>query len=61
MNTIISFANFVGSNWQSIVDAIAAISTAGWAICEVLARIPSIKANTTFEVIYNWLSKSKQQ
>lgn len=44
--------NFVFDNWGVIATALLAIS-------EVLALIPSVKANSIFQVIVGWLTKSK--
>lgn len=42
---------------QFIADNKAAILGAALAISEVLASIPSIKANSLFQLIFGWLSK----
>ena len=26
----------------------------GWVVCEILAQIPSIKANSVFQFIFSW-------
>lgn len=42
---------------QFIIDHWAVIATALWGICEVLALIPSIKANSVFTLIYDAIKK----
>ena len=49
---------------MSIDDFLTILSIflgAGWAVCEILARIPSIKANSTFQFIYELLGKIKSK
>lgn len=43
---------FIQEHW-------AAIATAALALSEVLALIPSIKANSIFQLIFGWLKKTK--
>ena len=43
---------FIQENWQVIILALLAIS-------EVLAQIPSIKANSVFQLIVNFLKGLK--
>lgn len=42
--------SFLQENWMAIVVALLALS-------EVLAQIPSIKANSVFQLFYNSLKK----
>jgi hypothetical protein len=42
---------------QFIADNKAALLGAALAISEVLALIPSVKANSMFQLIFGWLSK----
>lgn len=30
-----------------------------WGLCEALAAIPFVKANSVFQLIYNWVKKEK--
>ena len=39
---------FIIENW-------GLIATAGWAICEILARLPQVKANSTTQAVINWV------
>ena len=57
INEVVSF---VKNNWGDIVAAYTAIVSALWITSEVLAQIPSVKANSVFQLIYNWLGKNKK-
>lgn len=45
---------------QFITDNKSAILAAALAISEILASVPSIKANSIFQLIFGWLSKFKK-
>jgi hypothetical protein len=59
MNTLTIIISFVQTHWSAIVAAYTALITAGWLTSEVLAQIPSVKANSVFQAIYNWLQSKK--
>ncbi len=44
--------NFVSANWASIATVLFVLS-------ELLAQIPSIKANSVFQLLVNLLKKSE--
>lgn len=44
-------------NWVAIL---AAVSTAAWGICEALNMIPSVRANSVFQLIYNFLGSLRK-
>lgn len=45
---------------QFITDNWGAICAAGLGISELLANIPSVKANSIFQLLFGWLKKQKE-
>lgn len=60
MNILIDLYNFIKAHWTEIVAAYTAMITALWLTSEVLAQIPSVKSNSVFQLVYNWLEKKKR-
>jgi len=44
---------FIGENW-------ALIATLLWCVSELLSMIPKVKANSIFQLVFNWLSTQKK-
>lgn len=49
------FIKLIFNNWNDISNAFLAILSALLILSEILAQIPSIKANSVFQLIQNWL------
>ncbi len=55
MKEFIEFVTLIFNNWTTIVNAVLAIFSALFVISEVLAQIPSIKANSVFQLVQGWI------
>jgi hypothetical protein len=60
MQKIIELFTLIMNNWQTILNSIMAILSALFVLSEVLAQIPWIKANSVFQLVFNWLSKTQK-
>ena len=57
---MIEFIKLIFNNWNEISNAIFAIVASLLVLSEILAQIPSIKANSVFQLIYNALKSVKK-
>ncbi len=49
-----AFINFISQNQVAIL---AAVTSIGWGVCEILAYSPGVKANSTFQAIFGFFKK----
>jgi transcription initiation factor IIE alpha subunit len=57
MQTINDIYNFITTHKTEIIGVYTAIISTGWITSELLAQIPSIEANSVFQVIYKMFQK----
>ena len=50
MTQVMAVVSFLVANKALILGA-------GWALCEILVKIPSVESNSTFELIQNGIKK----